>query len=152
MIHVDKEWHSKPEDEKISIIDIDVWVDDPVRDYILAFTSSKLWNDQLRQIVEIDDQLALVMQKAKESVARANFFKAFSEDPIGVMKRWLASQERDLAILLGEVFATLPNGDLPDELRRGGEDSLWSSETVREAVNYMLSKPEAMDVVRNQQR
>jgi SWI/SNF-related matrix-associated actin-dependent regulator of chromatin subfamily D len=150
-IRVDKDYHQWPQKDKETIVDCDVWIDDPVRDYILAFTSSKHWNEQLRLINEIDDKLALTMQQAKISVARAKFFKEYAEDPIGVMMRWLVSQERDLAIILGEVFATLPDGSLPDNLRKGGEDSIWSSEQVREAVNYMLSKPEAMAIVRAQQ-
>jgi len=149
-IRVDEDYHSLPDKEQVTIVECDVWIDDPVRDYILAFTSSKVWNDHLRQILDMDEQLALVMQKTKIGVARAKFFKSFSEDPIGTVQRWLSSQERDLEILLGENFAVKPDCSLPDELRRGGPDSIWSSEKVRDAVNYMLSKPEAMEVVRNQ--
>ena len=100
-------------------------------------THSPKHHERLQQIAALDDQLAVLIQQLHHHMARHAFFKGFAMDPVNFCKKWLASQQRDLEIILGE------RGEMSGsmEFEKGGADGVWGSDAVRAAVQDMLSKP-----------
>ncbi|KAL4880056.1 hypothetical protein BJY04DRAFT_208327 [Aspergillus karnatakaensis] len=139
-IRVDEEFHNDPTP---TIYDIQVAVEDPLRSKMLALTQNPQYTAGMRQITQLDDQVALIIQSLTHSRAKHSFFTALSKDPATFVRRWINSQRRDLETILGEA----PRGGGEDgsgpEFRRGGSDSVWDTVVAREAVRYMLAKPEA---------
>ncbi|EXJ82929.1 hypothetical protein A1O3_06746 [Capronia epimyces CBS 606.96] len=133
-IRLDKEFHDNPEP---TIYDVDVTVEDPVRALYLKMTQNPQHQAQLRQIADLDDQLAVLVQAIHHSKARHDFFSGMAKDPVGFCKKWLASQKKDLSVILGEA----EKGDFSGmEFAKGGTDGVWNSDVVREAVRYRLAK------------
>lgn len=139
-IRVDEEFHKDPTP---TIYDIQVAVEDPLRQKMMSLTQNPQYTAGLRQIAALDDQVALIVQTLTHSRARHSFYTALSKDPATFLKRWVNSQRRDLEAILGDAtFAGGGDGSGP-EFRRGGPDSAWNSPVAREAIRYMLAKPEA---------
>lgn len=135
-IRLDKDFHENPEP---TIYDVDVTVEDPVRALYLKTTQNPQHQAQLRQIAEIDDQLAVLVQAIHHSKARHDFFTGMAKDPVGFCKKWMASQKKDLSVILAEA----ERGDFSGlEFAKGGKDGVWNSDLVREAVRYRLAKQE----------
>ncbi|KAL4871774.1 hypothetical protein BDV12DRAFT_183599 [Aspergillus spectabilis] len=139
-IRVDEDFHKEPTP---TVYDIQVAVEDPLRSKMLALTQNPQYTAGMRQITQLDDQVALIIQCLTHSRAKHSFFTALSKDPATFVRRWINSQRRDLETILGEA----PRGGGEDgsgpEFRRGGSDSVWDTVVAREAVRYMLAKPEA---------
>lgn len=144
-IRVDQEFHDDP---KPTIYDIRVAVDDPLRQKMIALTSNPQHAASIRQIGILDDQLALIIQALMHSKARHSFYTALSKDPATFIRRWLNSQRRDLEAILGEATRGGGEDASGPEFRRGGSDGVWNAPVAREAVRYMLAKPEAAGGVR----
>ena len=139
-IRVDEDFHK---DASPTVYDIRVAVEDPLRAKMLALTQNPQYTAGLRQIALLDDQLALIIQTLTHSRARHAFFTALSKDPVTFLRRWVNSQRRDLETILGEAARGGGEDGSGPEFRRGGEDGAWSTPVAREAVRYMLAKPEA---------
>ncbi|KAI2788623.1 hypothetical protein POX_e06644 [Penicillium oxalicum] len=75
------------------------------------------------------------------SRARHSFYKALAKDPATFLRRWINSQRRDLETIIGDANG-VGDGSGP-EFRRGGPESAWETPVAKEAVRYMLAKPEA---------
>ncbi|KAL2821080.1 hypothetical protein BJX63DRAFT_418121 [Aspergillus granulosus] len=139
-IRVDEEFHKDPTP---TIYDIQVAVDDPLRSKMLALTQNPQYTAGMRQISQLDDQVALIIQALTHSRAKHSFFTALSRDPATFVRRWINSQRRDLETILGEATRGGGEDASGPEFRRGGSDSVWDTTVAREAVRYMLAKPEA---------
>lgn len=137
-IRVDPEYQNDP---KPTIYDIRVAIDDPLRAKMVSVSSSPEYPNMLRQLVQLDDQLALVIQALNHSKARHSFFASLSKDPVTFMKRWMSSQRRDLEVILGEASRGGGEDGSGPEFRRGGAESAWDTAVAREAVRYMLARP-----------
>ncbi|KIW52864.1 hypothetical protein PV05_08477 [Exophiala xenobiotica] len=129
-IHVDEEFHKNPQK---TIYDVQVMVEDPLRALMLKMTNSPENQARNREIAKINDEIAVLMQAIRHSKARWQFFTAFAKDPIEMTKKWIASQKKDLSIILGEP----ERGDVA-----GMEfmDEVWQTDLIREAVRYKLAK------------
>lgn len=138
-IRVDEDFHKDPTP---TIYDIQVAVEDPLRQKMMALTQNPQYTSGLRQIASLDDQVALIVQALTHSRARHSFYTALSKDPATFLKRWVNSQRRDLETILGDAAPAVANGN-GNEFRRGGENSAWDTPVAREAVRYLLAKPEA---------
>ena len=138
-IRVDQEFHKDPTP---TVYDIQVAVEDPLRAKMMALTQNSQYTAGMRQIASLDDQVALIMQTLTHSRARHSFFTALSKDPAHFLRRWVNSQRRDLETIMGDATASQadPNGP---EFHRGGSGSIWDSAIAKEAVRYLLAKPEA---------
>ncbi|PGH10905.1 hypothetical protein AJ80_07348 [Polytolypa hystricis UAMH7299] len=131
-----------------TIYDIRIAVDDPLRAKLYALTTSPAYPTMLRQCASLDDQLALIVQATNHSKARHAFFNQLALDPARFVRRWNASQRRDLEVIMGEatrgggggIGAAGEDYGRP-EFRRGGDQGAWDSVVAREAVRYMLAKP-----------
>jgi SWI/SNF-related matrix-associated actin-dependent regulator of chromatin subfamily D len=93
----------------------------------------------LREIATLNDHLALLVQKIGNSKAKHTFFDALSKNPTEFIARWLSSQKRDLEIIAGEAARGGGEDASGDEWRRGGKNSIWGSDNVKESVNLMVS-------------
>ncbi|KIX03117.1 uncharacterized protein Z518_06667 [Rhinocladiella mackenziei CBS 650.93] len=139
-VHLDEAFHTANPEPKPTIYDIQVMVEDPLRALILKMTQNPEHQAQLRQIAKLDEELAIVIQKIHLHKARHAFFSGFAKDPIGFCDKWMKSQKKDLSVILGEA----EKGDVAGmELAKGGDDSVWNSDLVREAVRYRLAKADA---------
>ena len=65
-----------------------------------------------------------------------------ARDPVTFTKRWMASQKRDLEIILGEDGKFTDSADLAGEWGRGGRGGVWGGDEVKEAVSVMVQKPD----------
>lgn len=136
-IRVDEEFHKDPTP---TIYDIQVAVEDPLRAKMMALLQNPQYTAGMRQIANLDDQVALIVQALTHSRARHSFFTALSKDPANFVKRWVNSQRRDLETIMGDINS---GGDTNGpEFRRGGPDSVWDTDVAREAVRYMLARPD----------
>ncbi|KAF7122833.1 hypothetical protein CNMCM5793_000943 [Aspergillus hiratsukae] len=139
-IRVDEDFHKDPTP---TVYDIQVAVEDPLRAKMLALTQNPQYTAGLRQIAALDDQLALIVQALTHARAKHSFFTALSKDPATFLRRWVNSQRRDLETILGEATRGGGEDGSGPEFRRGGAESVWDTQVAREAVRYMLAKPEA---------
>ncbi|KAL2411322.1 SWI/SNF and RSC complexes subunit ssr3 [Exophiala dermatitidis] len=136
-IRLDKEFHENPEP---TVYDVDVRVEDPVRALYMKMTQNPNHQAQLRQIADLDDQIAVLVQAIHHHKARHDFFSAMAKDPVAFSKKWLASQKKDLSVILAEA----EKGDFSGlEFDQSGEDGVWNSDLVKEAVRYRLAKQDA---------
>lgn len=138
-IRVDQEFQQNDNPEP-TVYDIKIVTDDPLRARILAITSSSQTAQNLRQITTLDDQLAVIIQGIQHHKAKHTFYKNFNRDPVGFLKKWYSSQQRDLSVILGEI----ERGDVAGlEFAKGGKEGVWGSDIVEEAVRYRLARGEA---------
>ena len=116
----------------------------PLPNLLLAqlkkFQTSKTHINDLETIIRTDNDLAVIVQKIHHTNAKRKFYENLAKDPASFIKRWMASQERDLEVILAE--ATRGGGDdAPGEpFRKGGKDGLWGSQLARESVGLWLAR------------
>ena len=110
---------------------------------MIAFSNDPRYATSIRQIGLLDDQLTLVIQAIMHSKARHSFYSALAEDPARFIRRWLNSQRRDLETILGEATRGGGEDGSGPEFRRGGSEGAWNAPVAREAVRYMLARPDA---------
>jgi len=139
-VRVDQEFLNNPQP---TVYDIRVLVDDPLREKVEAMHKNPELQSGLRQIAQLDDQLAVLIQALQHSKARHTFYKSMAKDPAGFMNKWVKSQRRDLEVILGEAGRGGGEDGSGPEFAKGGKDGVWGSELVTEAVRYMLAKPQA---------
>ena len=134
-IRVDKEFHENPQP---TIYDIQVLVDDPLRATLTSYLQNPIYAQNLLDIVDLNERVAVLIQKIGNSKSKHAFFDALSKNPTEFIARWLSSQKRDLDIISGEAARGISEDAKGDEWRRGGKDSIWGSENVRESVNLIV--------------
>ena len=96
----------------------------------------------LQNLSKRDDHLAEIIQAIGSSKRKHSFFSQMSLDPVSFTKRWMASQKRDLDIIMGEDGRFEDSSNLAGEWARGGRDGVWGRNEVREAVGVMVQKPD----------
>ena len=136
-IRVDSAYPSSPTP---TIYDVRVVVEDPLHAKMLAMTHNPEYPATLRQISQLDDQLAIIIQALAHSKAKHSFYKSMQGDPVNFVKRWMSSQKRDLEVILGEATRGGGEDGSAPEFQRGGSDGVWGTRVVREAVRYKLAK------------
>jgi SWI/SNF-related matrix-associated actin-dependent regulator of chromatin subfamily D len=136
-IRVDKEFH---EDPQPTIYDIRVQVDDPLRAALTSYIVNPAYGNNLREIASLNDHLALLVQTITNSKSKHTFFDALSKNPTEFIAKWLSSQKRDLEVISGEATRGGGEDASGDEWRRGGKESIWGSENVRESVNLLVGQ------------
>lgn len=139
-VRVDQKFLDNPEP---TIYDIRVPVEDPLRAKVVAMHQNPELHAGLRQIAQLDEQLAIIIQSLQHSNARHTFFKSMAKDPAGFVNKWEKSQRRDLEVILGEAARGGGEDGSGPEFAKGGRDGVWGSDSVTEAVRYMLAKPQA---------
>ncbi|KAJ9667634.1 SWI/SNF and RSC complex subunit Ssr3 [Coniosporium apollinis] len=125
-----------------TIYDILVPTPDPLRVRITALTSSPTATSTLTQLVRLDDELALTVQALAHEKAKHSFFGAMSRDPVGFTRRWISSQRRDMAAIVGDGIAGwgMQGAEEGEEWRGGGREGVWGKEVARESVGLWLAR------------
>ncbi|POS86221.1 hypothetical protein EPUL_000393 [Erysiphe pulchra] len=136
-IRVDKEFHENPQP---TVYDVRVQVDDPLKAAFARYLTNPTYAQNLRDITVMNDQLAIIVQKILNSKSKHTFLDALAKDPANFILKWLSSQKRDLDIISGEALRGVCDETTGDEWRKGGPDSIWTSNNVRESVNLMVSQ------------
>jgi len=139
-VRVDQEFLENPQP---TVYDIRVLVEDPLKARVIAMTQNTELQAGLRQIAQLDEQLAVIVQALQHSKARHTFYKSMAKDPAGFVDKWVKSQRRDLEVILGEAGRGGGEDGSGPEFAKGGKDGVWGTETVTEAVRYMLARPQA---------
>jgi len=134
-VRVDKDFHDDPQ---ATIYDVLVQVDDPLKATLASYLTNPTYAQNLREIINLDNHLALLVQKIGNSKSKHTFFDALSKNPTNFISRWLSSQKRDLEVIAGEAMRGGGEDASGDEWRRGGKDGIWGSENVRESVNLLV--------------
>ncbi|KAG4440508.1 hypothetical protein IFR05_004043 [Cadophora sp. M221] len=134
-IRVDKEFHENPQP---TIYDVQVQVDDPLKASLAAYLTNPIYGANLREIVEHDRHLATLVQAIMLSKSKHQFFEALSKNPSDFIAKWLSSQKRDLEVVSGEAPRGGGEDASGDEWRRGGQNSIWASENVKQSVKLMV--------------
>ncbi|KAF9910094.1 SWI SNF, matrix associated, actin dependent regulator of chromatin, sub d, member 1 [Lobosporangium transversale] len=147
-VRVDKPYHLSPH-----CYDLDVEVDDPLfKSKISSLLSSTspsnsatainstvsntaaatITNSLPKQIHTQDEQIMQYIQSMHNSKTKRDFLLRFANDPVDFLDRWVASQSRDLEVILGESHVNL------EEQRRA---EFYNQQWVNEAVfHYMTAK------------
>lgn len=85
-------------------------------------------------IKALDREQSRCIQALHRSKARWDFFKAMEKDPVGFTRRWVASQKRDLEVIMGETGRSTA-------VEQEAFAEVWESDVVKEAVRYFMNKP-----------
>lgn len=136
-IRVDKDFHENPQP---TIYDVQVLVDDPLRAALTAYLTNDTYAQNLRDISQLNDHVALLMQKVSNSKSKHQFFDSLSKNPTEFIAKWLSSQKRDLEVISGEATRGGGEDASGDEWRRGGNSGIWGSDNVRESVNLLVGQ------------
>jgi len=95
----------------------------------------------LTSISRIDDRIALLVQAMTHEKAKHGFLSSMSSDPVGFVRRWVQSQQRDLEVVLGKGSWGEGDGEWGgEEWRRGGKSGVWGSEEAWEGVGSLLGR------------
>lgn len=134
-----------PRPSRPTIYDIRVQLPNPLHQQLTQVLSSKTHLNDLQNIVRIDDDIALLVQKMHATNAKRKFYERLATDPTGFVPRWITSQQRDLEVIMAEATRAGIAGaeDLPgasESMRRGGKDGVWGSELARESVALWLAR------------
>ena len=138
-IRVDPEYVNNPTP---TVYDVRVTTDDPLKARVVGLIQNPNYHNSLRQIAQLDDSLAVLIQAIQHSKAKHTFYKAMQKDPTNFVKRWMSSQRRDLEVILGEASRGGGEDGSGPEFAKGGKDGVWDTEVVKEAVRYILAKPQ----------
>jgi SWI/SNF-related matrix-associated actin-dependent regulator of chromatin subfamily D len=144
-IRVDKEFHENPQP---TIYDIQVLVDDPLQAALASYLKNPTYAQDLLDIADLNERVAVLVQKISNSKSKHAFFDALSKNPTEFIAKWLSSQQRDLEIISGEASRGGGEDAKGDEWRRGGKDGIWGSDHVRESVNLMVGKAQPVLALR----
>ncbi len=134
-IRVDKEFHENPQP---TIYDIQVQVDDPLKAALASYLTNPIYANNLREIATHDQHTAILIQSIMNSKSKHQFFDALSKNPTDFIAKWLSSQKRDLEVLAGEATRGGGEDASGDEWRKGGQDSIWASDVVKQSVGLMV--------------
>ena len=112
------------------VYDVVVNVDDPIRARMGAVVASPTYAQALGEILKLDDQTAVLCQAVAHSKAKRDFWRAFSEEPAGFVKRWVSSQKRDMETLMGEI----------EKVEESEERSAVWKDKINESVYLLLAR------------
>ncbi|PKK72158.1 hypothetical protein RhiirC2_710595 [Rhizophagus irregularis] len=116
-IRVDKEFH-----QSRYAYDIEVEVDDPNKLRLLSVFNN---NASQREVQNLDDKIVQCVQSINNSKTKRDFLLNFAKSPVEFINKWVASQSRDLEVILGESHVNL------EEQRRS---EFYKQSWVNEAV------------------
>ncbi|WPG99970.1 Hypothetical protein R9X50_00279400 [Acrodontium crateriforme] len=128
-----------------TIYDLRVPLPNPLVHELSRFHTSKSHMSDLQNIVKIDDDLALLVQKIHQTNAKRKFYENLAKDPTSFIKRWISSQQRDLEVVLAEGMRGGGEdanglGGTGEEWRRGGDQGVWGSQLAKESVGLWLAR------------
>jgi len=111
------------EPKRMSIYDIDVDVDDPIRDQMKNFLTASQ-NQSLAEVAQLDSKIHEQIEQINQLRLSREFFMSFSEDPQDFINKWLVSQSNDIKSMLDL------NGNPEEERRAQFYHESWTDEAV----------------------
>lgn len=90
-----------PPAEKPGAWDVDVKLEDTVLKSRMAQAVAQMTNESARDLVKLDDEIAVHVQSLNNSHLKRTFMRSFADDPQNFIQTWIASQSRDLESALG---------------------------------------------------
>lgn len=121
---VDREFH-----QSRKAFDIDVELDSLLKQKMMSTVAGT--NTQ-KEILGLDDKIVQCVQSINNSKIKRDFLLQFAGSPVEFINKWIASQARDLEIILGESQVNL------EEMR---QSDFYKQPWVKEAVfHYLTSK------------
>ncbi|KAJ8660164.1 hypothetical protein O0I10_004023 [Lichtheimia ornata] len=121
-IRVDKEQHQSPQ-----AYDIDVEIESPVRQKMMNCLAA---GQTQKEIMGLDEKIVQCVQSINNSKIKRDFLLQFSQEPVDFINKWIASQARDLEVILGESKINL------EEMRR---NDFYKQPWIKEAVFHYLT-------------
>jgi len=107
--------------KRTSIYDIDVEIDDNLRDQMKGFLIS---SQSLGEIAQLDAKINEHIEQINQLRVSRDFFMSFSEDPQDFINKWLVSQSNDLKTMLDL------NGNPEEERKAQFFYESWTDEAV----------------------
>ncbi|CAF3509681.1 unnamed protein product [Rotaria sp. Silwood1] len=107
--------------KKHACYDIDVEVDDPVRDSTRTFLTPQ----NTHELEELDGKILQYIDSINQLKQSREFYLSFADDPQGFICKWLASQSRDLKMMTDSSI-----GNNEEERRADYYTEQWSYEAV----------------------
>ncbi|CAF2501185.1 unnamed protein product [Rotaria sp. Silwood2] len=107
--------------KKHACYDIDVEVDDPVRDSMRTFLTPQ----NIHELEELDGKILQYIDSINQLKQTREFYLSFADDPQGFICKWLASQSRDLKMITDSSI-----GNNEEERRADYYTEQWSYEAV----------------------
>lgn len=117
----------KPLSQSSKCYDIDVELDSPVRQKMMNIVSS---TQTQKEIMGLDDKIVQCVQSINNSKIKRDFLIQFSKEPVEFINKWIASQARDLEVILGESKVNL------EEVR---QSEFYKQPWMKEAVFHYLT-------------
>jgi SWI/SNF-related matrix-associated actin-dependent regulator of chromatin subfamily D len=111
------------EPKRTSIYDIDVEVDDQLRDQMKNFLTTSQ-TQSLAEVAQLDSKIHEHIEQINQLRVNREFFMSFSEDPQEFINKWLVSQSNDLKTML-EL-----NGNPEEERKAHFYREAWTDEAV----------------------
>lgn len=109
------------EPKRTSIYDIEVEVDDTLRDQMKGFLTS---TQSLAEIAQLDSKIHEQIEHINQLRLNREFFMSFSDDPQDFINKWLVSQSNDLKTMLDL------NGNPEEERKATFYLESWTDEAV----------------------
>lgn len=107
--------------------DLVVSIDDPLREAFKQTTNPSAMLS--REIALCDDRITALCTSIHASKLSRDFYKAFSADPVTFLNRWIESQAKDLAVVVGDVA-----------LEETMDSGFFERASVKEAVFHYMSQ------------
>lgn len=119
----------KPSHQSAKAYDIEVELDSEVRQKMTHIVTSA---QTQKEILSMDDKIIQCVQSINNSKIKRDFLLQFSKEPVDFINKWIASQARDLEVILGESKINL------EEMR---QTDFYKQPWMKEAVfHYLTSK------------
>lgn len=109
------------EPKKHACYDIDVEVDDPVRDSMRTFLAPQ----NTSELEELDGKILQLIDGINQLKQSREFYLSFADEPQSFICKWLASQSRDL-----KLMTESSTGNSEEERRAEYYTEQWSHEAV----------------------
>jgi SWI/SNF-related matrix-associated actin-dependent regulator of chromatin subfamily D len=122
-----------------TIYDIPVLVDDPLDAFMSSLrTSTDPGNPdmitRLKQIAQLDADIALAVQAMNNSKAKITFLNSLSADPVNFVRKWLNSQKADEEVALADEKSQRT------DWHKWGPNGVWESDIAKESVSQLLAR------------
>lgn len=108
--------------------DIEIEVDDPIK--IQMEDLLKNWFSNQQQIMELDDSIAVSVQSLNMLRLKREFFSQLAENPVEFLKKWLASQSRDLKLISAD------QGFSEENVR---QSSFYTEDLLNQSIHLFLN-------------
>ncbi|RKP23721.1 hypothetical protein SYNPS1DRAFT_30522 [Syncephalis pseudoplumigaleata] len=131
MIRVDKHYHQSP-----YAFDVEVELPDEAgRQRLRALLTNTAAQ---KDITALDEKITQYIQAINNAKTKRDFLREFAASPAEFIHRWIASQNRDLEVILGESHVNLEERRRADFFQKP-----WVQEAITHYLNARLSIPGA---------